>query len=187
MQDREIVELYWARDELAIEQTKLKYGALCTAVALRILGDGRDAEECVNDTYLGAWNAMPPHKPAVLSSFLGRITRNLSLKRWRLRNAEKRGAGEVALSLDELEECVAGDAGDVTERLEAQELVRHLDAYLGGLPEGQRRIFLCRYWHFDSIHEIAQRFGFTESKVKMSLKRTRDGLAVYLAKEGVGV
>ena len=186
MEDATIVELYWQRHERAIEESKSKYGAYCRAIAQRILNDVRDAEECVNDTYLGAWNAMPPHRPASLGTFLGKITRNLSLKRWRMLSAAKRGGGEVALSLDELEECVSAD-GSVDDGLEAEELAKMLNGFLAGLPKDDRRMFMCRYWHFDSIGDIARRFGFTESKVKMSLKRTRDKLAGHLKREGVNL
>ncbi len=138
----------------------------------------------MNDTYLGAWNAMPPHRPTSLNTFLGKITRNLSLKRWRAYSAVKRGSGEVALSLDELEECIPS-ASSVEEHLEAAELARMLDTFLDGLNEDDRRMFVCRYWYFDSVSDIAERFSFTQSKVKMSLKRTRDKLAIYLEQEGV--
>lgn len=184
MDDAAIVELYWQRQERALDESKTKYGAYCTSIAQRILNDRLDAEECVNDTFLGAWNAMPPHRPSCLGTFLGKIARNLSLKRWRTRSAAKRGGGEVALSLDELEECVpAGERID--ERLEAEELARTIDAFLGGLSADDRRIFVCRYWRFDAVADIAARFGFTQSKVKMSLKRTRDKLYDHLKEEGV--
>ena len=186
MEDAAIVELYWQRQERAIAETKTKYGTYCQTIARRILIDARDAEECVNDTYFGAWNAMPPHRPASLSTFLGKITRNLSLKKWRARSAAKRGSGEVALSLDELQDCV-GSSSSVEEHVEAEELARIIDVFLAGLGAEDRRMFVCRYWHFDSIGEIAQRFGFSQSKVKMSLKRTRDKLAIYLEQEGVNL
>ena len=186
MEDVAIVELYWQRQERAIAETKTKYDAYCNTIAWRILNDAHDAEECVNDTYLGAWNAMPPHRPTSLRTFLGKITRNLSLKRWRARSAAKRGAGEVALSLDELEECVP-TADSAQEYLEAAELARMLDTFLGGLSADDRRMFVCRYWYFDSVAEISERFGFSLSKVKMSLKRTRDKLANYLEQEGVNL
>lgn len=186
MDDAAIVELYWRRDERALDETRAKYGAYCRAISLRIVGDSGAADECVNDTWLGAWNAMPPHRPGNLKTFLGKIARNLSLKRRRSRSAAKRGGGEVALSLGELEECVAG-RDDVGERLEAEELARTIDAFLSGLPQDDRRMFMCRYWHFDSIADIARRFGFGQSKVKMSLKRTRDKLAAYLEQEGVNL
>ena len=184
MQDAAIVELYWQRDERAIDESKTKYGAYCTSIARRILNDNRDAEECVNDTYLGAWNAMPPHRPASLGTFLGKIARNLSLKKWRHRSADKRGGGVAAQSIDELEECVASDSR-IDEHLEAEELARIINAFLAGIGTDERRIFLCRYWHFDSIADIADRFGFSQSKVKMTLKRTREKLAIYLDQEGV--
>ena len=186
MEDAAIVELYWQREERAIGETKSKYGAYCHAIAKRILNDALDADECENDAYLGAWNAMPPHRPENLGTFMGKITRNLSLKRWRARSAAKRGAGEVALSLDELGECVPSE-GDVGQRLEAEELARVINTFLAGLSQDDRRMFVCRYWHFDSVADIAARFDFSASKVKMSLKRTRDKLAIYLEKEGVNL
>lgn len=187
MEDAEIVELYWARDERAIGQTRAKYGALCHGIALHVLGNARDAEECVNDAYLGTWNAIPPERPAILSAFVARIARNQALKRWRAQNAQKRGSGSVAVAIDELVDCMPAPGSDVAERLEAAELARLISAYLADEPAERRRIFLCRYFHFDSVAEIAARLGFTESKVKMSLKRTRDGLAAYLQREGVAI
>lgn len=184
MEDAAIIDLYWRRQENALAETKTKYGAYCHAIALRILNDARDADECVNDTYLGAWNALPPHRPTSLQTFLGKITRNLSLKSWRTRTAAKRGGGETALSLDELEECAATDK-TIDEKLAAEDLARILNTFLAELAQDDRRMFVCRYWHFDSIADIAKRFGFTQSKVKMSLKRTRDKLAIYLEQEGV--
>lgn len=183
VEDARIIQLFWERQESAIEQTRNKYGAYCRSIALRILNNNPDAEECVNDTYLAAWNAMPPQRPNVLSAFLGKITRNLSLKRYRASVAQKRGGGQVALSLDELEECVVGASG-ADDRLQAEELARLLNRFLACLPAEQRRIFMCRYWHFDSVAEIAARFGCSESKVKMTLKRTRQKLADHLGKEG---
>ena len=186
MNDAAIIDLYWQRQERAISETKTKYGAYCQSIARRVLNDTLDAEECVNDTYLGAWNAMPPHRPANLATFLGKITRNLSLKRWRARSAAKRGSGEVALSLDELGECVRS-SDSVEEHVEAEELARMINGFLAGLSADDRRMFVCRYWYFDSVGDIAARFGFTASKVKMSLKRTRDKLADYLEQEGVNL
>ena len=184
--DVTIIELYWQRNEDAIAQTKAVHGAYCRGIALRVLADTRDADECENDTYLGAWNAMPSARPQNLRTFLGKIARNLALKRLRARTAEKRGGGEAALSLDELEECVSAP-GSVDEHLEAEELASMLNAFLAGLSADDRRVFMCRYWHFDSVAEIAQRFGFTQSKVKMSLSRTRKKLASYLEEEGVNL
>lgn len=184
VEDARIIELYWARQESAIEHTKAKYGPYCRSIAYRILMSDRDAEECVNDTYLGAWSSMPPHRPTVLSAFLAKITRNISLKRYRARKARKRQGDEVAVSLDELEECLPA-TGSVEQGMEAQEVARAIDRFLADLPVEQRRMFMCRYFHFESVDGIAQRFSCSSSKVKMSLKRTRDKLATYLEKEGV--
>ena len=186
MEDAAIVDLYWARDESAIAQTKRKYGTYCTSIARRILSSAQDAEECVNDTYLGAWHAMPPHRPQVLSTFLGKITRNLSLKRYRTLSAQKRGGGEVELALDELAECLAAP-DSVEASVEATELAAMIDTFLADLSVEERKVFVCRYWYCESIEDIAQRFGFGQSKVKMMLKRTRDRLAVYLEERGVRI
>ncbi len=186
MEDSRIVDLYWQRDETAITETESKYGRFCFSIANRILENPEDARECVNDTYLGAWNAMPPHRPEILSSFLGKITRRLSLKKRRDRSAEKRGGGSVEVSIDELEECLpSGQSMD--ENLAVAELSEIIDSFLEALPQGERRVFLRRYWFFDPIREIALRYGFSESKVKMMLKRTRDKLLVCLQKEDIWV
>ncbi len=186
MEDHQIIDLYWQRDETAIAETERKYGRYCYAIAFGILQSNEDAEESVNDTYIGAWNAMPPHRPENLPTFLGKITRHLSLKTWRERTAIKRGGGEVPLALEELEGCIpAGQSVD--EHLEAAELAAVLDDFLGALPVEERRVFLCRYWYFDSIHDISVRFGFGQSKVKMMLKRTREKLLVRLNKEEIWV
>lgn len=184
MEDSQIVELYWQRNESAITETQSKYGRYCHKIAANILQNGEDAEECVNDTYIGAWNAMPPHKPAILSTFLGKITRRVSLKRYRERTAEKRGGGEIALALEELEECVSSGE-NIDEHLYVSELAEIINEFLRQLPIPERRVFLRRYWYFDSIADIASRYGFGESKVKMMLKRTRDKLEVQLQKEGI--
>ena len=184
MEDSRIVDLYWQRDETAIAETEKKYGKYCLSVARRILDDRQDAEECVNDTYLGAWNAMPPHRPAVLPTFLGKIARRLSLKKRRDRTAGKRGGGIVAESLDELEDCIPSGQR-IDDALEGRELEAAVNAFLEGLPADERRVFLRRYWYFDSVREISVRYGFGESKVKMTLKRTRDKLRARLEKEGI--
>ena len=184
MEDLQIVELYWNRDEDAIVQTQQKYGNYCYSIAYSILHNNEDAQESLNDTWLAAWDAMPPHHPQILSTFLGKITRRLSLNKWRSMTAEKRGGGSFPLSLDELEECVP-DRFSIDEQLETQYLSEAIDRFLSGLKEEERRVFVCRYWYFDSVAEIAQRFGYGESKVKMMLKRTRDRLKDYLIKEGM--
>lgn len=186
MEDREIVELYWQRDERALTETESKYGRYCLAIANNVLGDREDARECVNDTYLAAWRAMPPHRPAILSSFLGRITRRLSLKKLRERSAEKRGGGSAALSLEELEDCIPSGQR-IDESIEAAALAELVNAFLATLPRTERRVFLRRYWYFDSIRDIASRFGFSEGKVKMMLKRARDKLRAQLEKEDVWI
>lgn len=187
LSDEEIIELYFARDEQAIVATDEKYNRVCTNIAMNILGNHADAEECVSDTWLGAWNAMPPHRPAVLSSFLGKITRRLAMKRWRYRDALRRGSGETSLALEELADCIPAPDGDPQRALETTELARLLDTFLDGLPETERRVFVCRYWHMLSVAEIARRFGFGVSKVKSMLMRTRLKLRETLEKEGVTV
>lgn len=186
MEDRQIIELYWNRDEAAITETKRKYERYCYSIAQNILQDEEDSKECVNDTYIGAWNAIPPHKPAILSTFLGKITRRISLKRWRERTAQKRGGGEMTLMLEELEECLASDRM-IDAELEAKELAKVIDAFLATLPEEERRVFVCRYWYCDSIDEISKRFGFGQSKVKMMLVRTREKLLYRLKQEDIWV
>ena len=184
MEDSRIVELFWRRDERAIEETRKKYEKYCYVIAHNILGIREDAEETVNDAYAGAWNAMPPHRPDSLSAFLGKITRRLSLKKLREKNAAKRGEGQIPAALDELEECIP-DSCTAEERGNVLELAEILNDFLAGLPVDQRRVFVCRYWYFDSIRDIASRFGFTQSKVKMMLKRTREKLSERLKKEEV--
>lgn len=186
MEDLEIVELYFKRDENAIKETANKYENYCFSIAYNILHNKEDSSECVNDTYLGAWEAIPPAHPFKLSTFLGKITRRLSINRWRNLTADKRGGGEFPLSLDELEECVS-DGHSIKEELDAKYLSELIDKFLEDIKESDRKIFVCRYWYFDSIDDIAKRFGFTQSKVKMSLKRTRDNLKEYLIKEGVTI
>lgn len=186
MKDSQIVELYWNRDEAALAETQRKYGQYCYAIASSILQDPGDAEEVVNDAYHGAWNAIPPHRPAMLSTFLGKITRRLALKRLRYRSAERRGGGEVLTALEEYEEWIP-DGRRIDEGMEVEELAEILNRFLASLPETERRVFLCRYWYFDSIRDIASRFGFTQSKVKVMLMRTRDKLRLRLKKEGIFV
>ena len=184
MEDLEIVELYWQRNEEAIKETSKKYGNYCYTIANNILYNNEDAQECVNDTYLGAWNAIPPHHPNVLSTFLGKITRRLSLNKWREKNAIKRGNGEAALSFDELEECIPSNSS-IKEELALKELSEAINTFLETLKVDERKVFVCRYFYFESIDEIAFRFSFTPSKVKMMLKRTRDRLKDYLIGKGV--
>ena len=184
MDDARIVELFWQRDETALAQAESKYGAYCLAIARNILHSPEDAQECVNDALLGAWNAIPPHKPAMLSTFLGKITRRISLNRWNEITAKKRGGDVVVESLDELGECIPNSQG-LDEGLTDDELARILNEFLSVLPKDVRCVFVRRYWYLDSIGSIAKRYGSSESKVKMTLKRTRDKLMLRLREEGV--
>ena len=183
MEDHRIVDLYWQRNERAISETAAKYGKYLQSISYQILRNTEDADECVNDTYNDAWQSMPPHRPSILSTFLGKITRRISIDRWRKNSAEKRGGGEMALALDELEECVAG-TGDVEAEVEKRELQRKLNAFLLALPHIDRQVFMCRYWYLDSIADIAEQFAYSESKVKSMLYRTRNRLRTMLEKEG---
>lgn len=186
MDDEKIVALYWERDQHAITETKEKYGKYLYTIAYNVLACPEDAEECENDTYLSAWNGMPPHRPSFLSAFLGKITRNLSLKKYRHKTAQKRGGGEADLSLDELSGCIPQQQ-DFDARLEAGELAQTLSAFLRTLKETERTIFICRYWYCESIAQIAREFAISESKTKMMLLRTRQKLLAHLEKEGVFV
>lgn len=184
MDDSMIVELYWSRDASALTETKKKYGAFCRSIAYNILRSSEDAEECENDTYLAAWNAIPPSKPEKLRPFIGRIARNISVKRLEHRNADKRGGGEAALAIDELAECIPGGDG-LDSVLEMRELAETLNGFLLSLKESDRVIFVQRYWYCRTVSEIAKSRGFGESKVKMTLKRTREKLKKHLYENGV--
>ncbi len=183
MDDQKIVQLYWDRNEQAIPETSMKYDAYCTSIAKNILGNSEDAEECVNDTYLNAWNSMPPHRPRILSTFLGKITRNLSFNRYKHNTADKRGGGQLPLVLDELAECVTS-TDSVEKAIEQQELTRAIDHFLDTLPTDKQNIFVCRYWYTDSIADIAARFNMNESTVTTILSRTRVKLHDYLIERG---
>ena len=183
MEDREIVNLYWERNSNAIKETASKYGGYCKAIAKNILGNNEDAEECVNDTYLNTWNSIPPNRPNVLSTYLGKITRNLSFDRFRQRHADKRGGGEIELVLDELGECVSG-ADTVEQEVEKKELVRAINSFLDTLSQEKCNIFLCRYWYAIPVSEIATRFGMSEGNVSVTLTRIRIKLKNYLKERG---
>ena len=184
LEDAAIISLYWRRDAQAIPATAEKYGSYCTAVARNILRDQRDTEECVNDTYLRAWNAMPPHRPAVLSAFLGKITRNLALNRRRKDAAEKRGGGEADAVFEELSQVVSHRDTPESD-LDRRELLGAINEFLAALPDTKRRIFVCRYWYFDSAEDIAANFGFSSGKVRSMLHRTRKKLQNHLKEEGL--
>lgn len=183
MDDKSIVDLYFSRDQEAITQTDKKYGHYCYRIAYNILTNKEDAEESVSDTYVAAWRAIPPRRPSVLSTFLGKITRHIAIDRWRERNASKRGGGEVPLALEELQDCVAG-MQNVEMDYERKEIIKAYVKFLDALPVTERRVFLCRYWYVESIETIAEKFGFSQSKVKTMLHRTRSKLRKQLAEEG---
>ena len=186
MEDSRIIDLYFARSEDAIAQTDAKYGAYCRAIAMNILKSREDSDECVSDTWLHAWNAMPPQRPGVLSAFLGRITRNLSFDRFKAARADKRGGGSLAASLDELAECIASRGG-VDEAIDERELTRAIDAFLRTLPERECSLFLRRYWFVDGIDAISLRFSMKPNTVKSCLLRTREKLRRYLQQEGIAI
>lgn len=183
MEDKQIVDLYWSREESAIHETALKYGNYCYSIAYNILQDQQDAEESVNDTYMYAWNTIPPNQPSVLSTYLGKITRRISIDRWRIRNAKKRGGDEVILALEELEECIS-DNHNVELQVQGNELVAAIRHFLDSLPDTERRVFLLRYWYVEPIRDIAMTYGFTQNKVLSMLHRTRSKLRKHLEKEG---
>lgn len=182
MEDMEIIDLYWSRNEAAISHTQQKYGAYCTKIANNILYNREDCMECVNDTWLKAWNAMPEARPNQLAAFLGAITRNLSLDRYRKSHANKRGKGEVELVFDELQDCLAADGPE--QQMEMNQLTEHINMFLEKMEKENRMIFVRRYWYMDSVKEIADRYEISEGKVKSSLFRSRKRLSEYLVKEG---
>ena len=183
MEDEAIVSLYWQRNESAIRETERKYDRYLTKIAMNILADREDSRESVNDTYLAAWNSMPPHRPGVLSTYLGKITRRISIDRFRYRNREKRRQSEYEISLSELGDCVSG--GNTTEEaVNVKLLADAIGIWLRLQPEENRNLFLCRYYFLDSLQEVAKNCGITESKCKTVLHRMRKSLKEYLEKEG---
>ena len=184
MEDKKIVDLYWLRSESAISETKTKYGKYCHTIAHNILCNIEDSEECVNDTYLRAWNSMPQHRPSVLKTFLGKITRNLALNRYKTLSANKRNYGQVAL--DELQECIPGE-DNTANIVDDMALAEIFNCFLASLSKEQRKIFMRRYWYLSSIKEIANEYSMGESKVKMSLMRSRNELKTLLEMEGISL
>lgn len=183
MDDNQIITLFLARDEQAIEAAQREYGAYCAAIAQNILDDRGAAEECVNDTWLKCWQSIPPQRPKSLKSFAGRIARNLALSLRRAENAQKRGGGQVQLALDELSEVVSG--GDTPEgALDRQAFRAALDGFLADLPERNRKLFLRRYWYLDSVEALARRFSMSRTQVTTTLHRLRQRLRVHLQQEG---
>ena len=183
MEDAEIVELYWARDEDAITQTKTKYGAYLNRVAYNILADLEDSQECVSDTLLAAWRSMPDNRPKNLRTYLGKITRQVSIDLYRRRNRMKRYASEYAISLEELGDSFS-DGKTPEDELDAKLLTEAVNRFLRSLPEDARNTFIGRYYFFDSLQTVARYCGMSESKCKSLLYRTRQSLKAYLQKEG---
>ena len=183
MNDHEIIALFFARQENAISATADKYGNYCHAIAYNILSNLLDAEECVNDTYLGAWNSIPPQRPNNLAAYLGKITRNLALNRYKRNTVAKRGYGQVEIALSELENCISDDT-DVEQAVEDALVVSVINRFLYAHSLKNRNIFIRRYWYLDSIADIAERFALSESKVKTTLFRCRRQLREHLEKGG---
>lgn len=184
MDDSKIIELYMDRSEQAISETARKYGRYCHYIAYNILHNDEDSEECVNDTYLRTWNSIPPKRPNKLQTFLGKITRNLSLNKYEKQSAEKRGSGQIPLILDELTECIPADRSSET-LVEDMVIKETLDRFLENLSADARKIFVRRYWYMSSVKEIAEEYGLSESKVTVTLFRTRQKLKTVLEKEGI--
>lgn len=184
MEDEKIIELYFERNESAISETAEKYGNYLYKIAFNILSDNEDSEESVNDTYMSAWNTIPPEKPNIFSAFLSKITRYISFNRYRAGKAEKRGGGEITAAFEEIEECVP-DKSNIYDEIETKELAEIISDYLKKLPETERKIFVCRYYYLDSLSDISKQFGFSQSKVASMLHRTRKKILSNLEKEGV--
>lgn len=183
MDDNGIIQLYWDRNDQAISATSEKYGYYCKSIAKNILSNNEDAEECVNDTYMNAWNSMPTHWPRQLSTFLGKITRNLSFNKYKHDHAEKRGGGEITLVLDELADCVS-DIDDVEQIIDRQELAKAINTFVRSLSLEKRNIFVRRYWYADSVLKIATDYGMLQGTVSKTLERTRKQLKAYLTERG---
>ena len=185
MEDARIIQLYWERSEDAISETRSKYGRYCHSIAYNILYSDEDAAECVNDTYSRMWSSIPPQKPAKLSSFIGKITRNIALDRYDAQRAQKR-CGGVELALEEIAECVPDSSGEANVSDEYA-LKEAINAFLRGLPQRTRIIFMRRYWYFCSIEEIARDLEMSESNVKVTLMRTREKFKAHLTGRGISI
>lgn len=183
MDDNKIIELYWKREETAIEETSQKYGGLCTHIAQNILLNYEDSEECVNDTYFAVWNAIPDKRPDIFSAFISRITRNLALKKYEYLSASKRNPAAIT-SIEELGDCVSG-TDSVESEAECRWVERMIDRFLWQQEEEKRNVFIRRYWYFDSIETVCNRTGFSQSKVKSMLYEMRRKLREYLESEGI--
>lgn len=184
MKDEEIIGLYKKRSQQAIKETAQKYEAYCSTIANRILNDRQDTEECVNDTWLKAWNSIPPQVPSVLSAYLGKITRNLALNMYKKKYAGKRIDDRMMVSMEELKDCIS-EKESVESKVDSKEIVAMLNDFLEQTPELERKIFVRRYFYMDTIKEIANGYQLKESYVKTLLFRSRNKLKEYLLKEGV--
>ncbi len=182
MEDKDIVELFWLRNEKAISETEKKYGALLFRVAFNILGQKEDSNECVNETYWRVWNSIPTDRPNYYTAYICKIAKNLSIKRLMFNNSKKRKP-DVLLPLEELQECVSGTQS-VECDYDIQELSCVITEFLKGQREENRKIFLSRYWYYDSVKDIAEKFGLTENNISLRLHRMRKELKKYLMKEG---
>lgn len=183
MKDSQIIELYLQRNQQAIAESEDKYGAYCYQVAKHILNNADDCEECVNDTWLNAWNAIPPHRPNVLKLFFAKITRNLSYNRYKSLSAKKRGGCETTAVLEELKECLA-DPCCVDDMVDTHELETHINSFVKQLPAREQTLFIQRYFFTKPISMIAEQLGLSENHVAVLMNRTRKKLKKYLAKEG---
>ncbi len=186
MNDREIVQMFLERSEYALREVSRKYGAYCLTIARNILRNHEEAEECVNDTYMQAWDSIPPNEPSALGAYLGRITKNLALNRARALMCEKRGGKEETVSFDELDEFVSGSYS-VESESERREILDAINAFLESLPAKKRQMFVARYWQYYKLSEVGERFGMSESSVAVELGRTRKKLKEYLIKRGFEV
>ena len=184
MDDQKLIELYWQRSENAIAETAKKYGNYCYRVAYNILANNEDSEEYVNDTYFKVWEDIPPTRPNRFSAFIGKIVRHLAINRYTYLTAEKRGGSQVPLALEELSDCIP-DQHTPEKAIEDKELTLVINKLLNCLPKDARKIFLQRYWGLSSIKDISLMYDISESKVKMSLMRTRSKFKHYLEKEGI--
>lgn len=187
MEDEQIIGLYFERSERAISETDIKFGRYCTVIAYNILHNNEDSEECKNDTYMKAWNAIPPKKPDNLRAFLGKIARNIALNMYEHMHRKKRDINSTEAILDELAECIPDPNTDADRISESMELRDSINAFLGTLSADNRRIFVRRYWYASSVEDIARDYGFSLSKVKTSLMRTRKKLKEHLESEGIFV
>ena len=186
MDDKQIIQLFFDRNEKAIEATADKYGNYCNSIAFNILSNSEDAEECVNDTYVKAWNSIPPSKPSELRTFLGKITRNLAFDVYKKKKTEKRGGGQIDVLLDELAECIPG-GNEPDKEYDKKELQNDINDFLGCIDKEKSALFVRRYWYSESITKIADRYHMSENRVSVTLNRIRKKLHNYLAERGYDV